>query len=86
MWWAAIVFTSIAVGLSPYTGSGTSVWLGAAGGLLAWWIDVQLHPWTSCWNCAGNPKIRDQAGKSWRNCWSCGGSGKRRRVFARRER
>jgi hypothetical protein len=86
MWWAAIVFTAVAVGLGPYTGSGTSVWLGVGAGLFAWWVDIQLHPITRCWLCSGDPKVRDHKGTSWRNCAACGGSGRRRRLLARRER
>lgn len=86
MWWAALAFTVTAVGLGPSVGTTSAVWLGVAAGLLAYWVDVQMHPITSCWNCSGNPKIRDQKGTSWRNCHSCGGSGRRRRLFARREK
>lgn len=79
MWWFAIGFVA--------AGAWSGIpWVGLAVGAAAAWIDVQLHPITTCAWCHGDPKVRDIPGTSWRGCFWCGGTGKRGRVFARRRR
>lgn len=63
---------------NPYVGLGA--------GLLAWWLFIQLHPWTGCWWCHESAKRRDASGKNWHFCVVCGGSGRRRRLFAMRRK
>ncbi|MCW2905136.1 MAG: hypothetical protein JWO67_7401 [Streptosporangiaceae bacterium] len=79
MWWFVAGF----LGVGAWSGS---PWVGVAGGVVAYLVAVQFHPWTGCWRCGESPKDRDGSGSNWRYCWVCGGKGRRRRVFARRER
>lgn len=87
MWWGLVAGVGVWLFLaSRQIEPVASIAAAIAAGLVAYWVDVQLHPYTSCWNCSGSPKITDHKGTSWRYCAICGGSGKRRRVLARRER
>lgn len=86
MWWGLGLGLLAAGLLSGPAGPWVAVPAGVLAGLLAWWLDVQLHPMTVCWWCRGRSRVRDQTGRNWRPCMVCGGSGSRRRAFARRKR
>lgn len=86
MWWAIAAFVGLLAWSLPRWGSPTALYIAGVGYVAVYLVTVLLFPWTSCWKCGGDSKVRDAGGKNWRYCQICGGSGNRRRLFARRER